>query len=164
MKLLSREELEALARREAADAEIYGIGNHSPEGGFYDPLEAYQQSQTTAYPLAQQQRWLEFFEEAAFTREHDHLMSEEERAALEALPERVTVYRGLRTKRYQPDHVGFSWTLSREVAERFANVYRKARWGDPDGEPIVLEETIDKDQIVWLIFGRNEQEVVICPW
>lgn len=163
MEKLSKTQLEEMGRQAQADAAIYGIGNHPPEGGFYDPLGAYQQSQTTAAPLAQYERWFQFLSEAVATRQYDHLMDDEERAALGALPARVTVYRGLRTKNYQPDHVGFSWTLSREVAERFANVYRKARWGDPDGAPIVLEQTIDRDQIVWLLLGRNEQEVVICP-
>lgn len=163
MAKLSKQQLEAMGKQAQSDAAIYGIGNHPPEGGFYDPLEAYRQSQTTAAPSAQFERWFRFLSAAAETREHDHLMDDAERAALDALPERVTVYRGLRTKHYRPDHVGFSWTLSRDVAERFANVHRKQLWGDPDGAPIVLEQTINKDQIVWLILGRDEQEVVICP-
>lgn len=163
MKEFTNDELEELGRREQADAQIYGIGNHPPTGGFHDPLSAYEGSQTTAYPPAQYQRWWEFFERAVVSREYDHLMSDEERAALAALPDQLKVYRGLRTKRHMADHHGFSWSLSREVAEQFANVYRKARWGDPDGKPIVLERVISKDQIVWLIFGRDEKEAVIFP-
>ena len=159
----TQEQLEEMGRREQELAQLYGIGNHPPEGGFYNPYAAYEMSQTTAVPLANYRRWWQFLERAARTREHDGLMAEDERTALEALPDRVTVYRGLRTKNYLPDHVGFSWTLSREVAEQFANVYRAARWGDPDGEPLVIEKTISKRQIVWLIFGRNEQEAVIFP-
>ena len=163
MKLPSKAKLEEMGRREAMEAKVYGIGNHPPIGGFHDPLAAYEMSQTTAYPPAQHQRWREFFEVAVLSREYDHLMSDEERAALAALPDQVTVYRGLRTKQHISDHHGFSWSLSREVAERFAHVHRKAMWGDPDGKPIILERVINKAQIVWLIFGRNEQEAVIFP-
>ena len=141
----------------------YGIGNHAPMHERFSPREAYMMSQTTAMPFAQYLRWGKFLRRAVASREYDHLMNEEERDAFASLPDRVTVYRGLRPKEYDPNYIGFSWTLSRDVAERFANEFRKARWGDPNSEPVLLKAEIDKEQIVWLIFERDEREAVIAP-
>ena len=150
-----------IARREVVLLKRYGIGNHGPYA-HQDPLRAFQMSQTISYPHAQYSRWATFLADAADSRDYDYLMSEEERAALEALPAQVTIYRGIRTCQIRREIYGLSWTLSRSVAEWFANV-RGSYWGDQAGEPVILEQTVDKSRIVWLLLERNELEVVIPP-
>ena len=79
-------------------------------------------------------------------------MDEEERAALEALPDQVTVYRGC-----GPDNKdGFSWSLKREVAEGFPY---KALYGTD--QPILLTATVLKKKIAALKLGRNEHEAIL---
>ena len=52
-------------------------------------------------------------------------MEQEERKALAALPDRLTIYRGVHIKKGTLR--GLSWTLDRERAEWFANRWAK-RW------------------------------------
>jgi len=155
------EYMSRIARREVVLLKRYGIGNHGPHTND-DPLRAFQMSQTISYPPAQYHRWAKFLADAADSRDYDYLMSEDERAALKALPDRVTIYRGIRTRRLNREIYGLSWTLSRGVAEWFANV-RGRGWGDQEGEPKILKQTVDRARIVWLLLERNEYEVVIPP-
>lgn len=67
----------------------------------------------------------------------------------------VTVWRG------QGHHqeVGLSWTLSREVAEKFARGLRfRNRY------PIVFRRRVSRDDILFCDDSRNEQEVVLRAW
>ena len=61
---------------------------------------------------------------------------------------RVRIYRG-----GHPD--GISWTVSKEVADRFAQ-----RWDD---QQPVWQGYVDGDDICALIWGRDEFEVVVDP-
>ncbi len=66
------------------------------------------------------------------------------------LPDVVTVYRGCQKNQNEN---GLSWTLDKEKAQFFATRLGK--------QGIVLEKTVKKNQIVAVLLGRNEQEVII---
>lgn len=82
---------------------------------------------------------------------HDeYLMTTEDKARLDSLPETVTVFRGSSQKGKN----GISWTLSKEVAEFFAKRFKRE-----DG--IVYEKRILKKDIVCLTTQRGEEEILI---
>jgi hypothetical protein len=92
------------------------------------------------------------------------MMTPKERARLDALPDPVTVYRGCGG----PKYVGFSWTLSKKMAERFAVIACNPRRGmlAPDlvgTTPTVIKGTVAKRNIVALINDRKEQEIIAYP-
>lgn len=80
------------------------------------------------------------------------MMDGRERAFLAALPDPVTVYCGHQGKNRR----GYSWTLS----------YGRARWFSrrhPGGRPGVLRATAAKADILAVLLGRSEFEVVVVP-
>ena len=79
------------------------------------------------------------------------MMSDEERLELSELPETITVYRGCKR---DINEQGLSWTLSKSKAEWFAK-----RWGNDDGD--VITRQIDKSEIVALLNGRGEREIIL---
>jgi hypothetical protein len=78
-----------------------------------------------------------------------YLMNEEEFNLLQSLPDEVTIYRGC-----QPgiNENGLSWTTDKAKAEFFAKRFSK--------EGIILEKTISKSDIIALLTGRGESEVI----
>ena len=86
--------------------------------------------------------------------EKNALMSEEELSQFNALPETVTVYRGV-TSFNAGNILALSWTLNPETAEWFAKRFEE------DGT--VYEASIGKEHIFALFNGRNEDEVVVDP-
>jgi hypothetical protein len=85
-------------------------------------------------------------------KDRHEVMDEDERAALEALPDRVTVYRGV--TRYSRRN-GLSWTLDQEKATWFANRFKRK-----SDKPCVLVGEIPKDEILAHFLGHNEHEIV----
>ena len=81
-----------------------------------------------------------------------YLMEEDEFNTLLALPETVTIYRGATVG---VNENGLSWTLDKSVAQWFST--RSER----DGEPIVLEKTVAKSDIIAVFTGRGESEVIV---
>lgn len=82
------------------------------------------------------------------------LMDEDEYQQFLALPDKVTVYRGVTS--YNADNVkALSWTLKRKTAEWFAQ-----RFGE---HGTVYQATVDRDHIYALFTGRNEAEVIVDP-
>ena len=79
------------------------------------------------------------------------MMSEHEQAELVKLPVVVRVFRGFD---YPNGQRGYSWTLNREVAWRFA------RDGINGGAQMVAEGEIDRDAIIALLLRNGEAEVV----
>jgi hypothetical protein len=77
------------------------------------------------------------------------LMTSRERVAYGDLPETVTIYRG-QEARWEP---GICWSLSREVANRFA-----VRFDGKD--PVVLTAQVSKRDILAVKLRGHEQEVV----
>jgi hypothetical protein len=81
----------------------------------------------------------------------DLMMDAEERRAFAALPEEITVYRGC----YKNNKKGLSWTLRREIAERFPTLMRYRQ----RGLPLLLIGTAHRSRCV-LKLGRNEDEII----
>lgn len=83
------------------------------------------------------------------------VFSEEQRAVYDALPESMTVYRGVNTvKRH--NHRGLSWTLDEEKAYWFAK--RAALFGG-GSDGVVYRGTLAKKGVA-LVFPGQESEVV----
>lgn len=80
------------------------------------------------------------------------MMNDAERTALAAQSETFTVYRGC----YTVNRAGLSWTLSREVAERFPKLKRYRR---TDDTPLLLTGQAIRSRSVMKL-DRDEQEVV----
>ena len=78
-----------------------------------------------------------------------YMMTEEEDNILRALSQEVTIYSGCQ-KGINED--GLSWTLDKSKAKFFANRFGK--------KGIILERTISKNDIVAVLLGRGESEVV----
>ena len=78
------------------------------------------------------------------------MMSEEENAAYDALPELVTIYRGCGVTL-----LGASWSLDRAVANSFpfTNRYRVS-------DPILITATVKKQNILCVKLDREESEIV----
>lgn len=80
------------------------------------------------------------------------MMDEEEQRAFDELPSLITIYRGCMSKNQR----GFSWTLSRDRAVWFAKRF------DRTG-PRVVSALIAKRDVLALLLGRGEQEVLCVP-
>ena len=100
--------------------------------------------------------WAELF--GSDRAERNSLMSEEELAELNALPDTLTVYRGCI---HGLNEDGISWTTNRERADWFAN-----RFQNPDGEPCVIQQQIAKSEVIAYFTRRGENEVLTLahPW
>jgi hypothetical protein len=82
--------------------------------------------------------------------ERRYLMDEDDFDAYSNLPDVVTVYRGCQKNQNEN---GLSWTLDKSRADFFAHRLRD--------NGVVLEKKVSKNQIVAVLLGRNEQEVII---
>ncbi len=82
-------------------------------------------------------------------------MSEDEREALAAMPDTLTIYRG-----YQDGGtaMGMSWTLDQKQAEWFA-----VRFSHKGSKGTVIKGTVAKSDVLAYFTGRNEAELVILP-
>lgn len=82
-----------------------------------------------------------------------HLMNEEEYKYYDALPEKLTVWRGVSPGR---ERLGLSWTDNRETAEWFRKRFER------DGKKgYLLEAEIGKAEVLAYFNGRNENEIVV---
>ena len=79
------------------------------------------------------------------------MMDATERAAYDALPERVTVYRGCGAVNMR----GASWSLDRDVAARFPYLlrYRVA-------QPLLITATVRKNKVLAVKLDRDEAEII----
>lgn len=90
-------------------------------------------------------------------RKNSHFfMSEEERKFFESLPEKVTIYRGCSLEEIESGKFRLSWTLSKKIAEFFANEYRENEGIDCD----VVELTVPKTKLFGYVNDRTEEEVI----
>ncbi|MBW3168178.1 Arm DNA-binding domain-containing protein [Qipengyuania flava] len=84
------------------------------------------------------------------------LMNEAETAALADLPEKFTIWRGC----YQLNQRGLSWSLDRDLASRFPTLHRYRQ----DGQPLLIEAVLQREEVIALKLDRSEAEVVAwCP-
>jgi hypothetical protein len=82
----------------------------------------------------------------------DTMMNADERAIFEALPAQLTVYRGC----YQNNKQGLSWSLKRELAERFPFLHRYRQ----DDQALLVRATVSKSDVVALKGDRGEAEII----
>lgn len=87
-----------------------------------------------------------------------HVMDASERQAFNALPDRLTVYRGYSVS---GNDYGYSWTLDRAKAEWFARRY--AASPEADGVFVASME-VSKNEVLAHFTGRNEAEIVVKIW
>jgi hypothetical protein len=81
------------------------------------------------------------------------MMNTKERRAFDVLPESVEVYRGAKHKHRR----GFSWTLSREKAEWFAQRF------DMRGAVLLSRTIAPARDALALLLGRGEDELLLRP-
>jgi len=80
------------------------------------------------------------------------MMDDSEKDFLSKLPDEFTIYRGHQSK----NKSGYSWTLSFWRAKWFANRFKQAGAG-------VVKATVKKKDIVAVLLGRNEFEIIVSP-
>lgn len=85
------------------------------------------------------------------------MMTEDERAVYDALPDRVEVYRGCGSA----SRTGWSWTTRRDKGEWFARRFVGVRRDQFGG--LLLTGRCDKRDIIAYLDGRYEAEIVIDP-
>ena len=93
--------------------------------------------------------------ETPFGRWRDHpgaMMDPPEQAALAALPDTITIFRGC----YLGNARGLSWSTCREVAQRFPRLHRYRQ----DGTPLLVRATVRKSDIIALKLDREEREII----
>ena len=76
-----------------------------------------------------------------------------------ALPDQVTIYRGMTVEEFEGGEYGVSWSLKKEVAEFFANTYGRNH-STSQQETVVMSLTISKNEIISFTNDRNEFEVI----
>jgi hypothetical protein len=80
------------------------------------------------------------------------MMTCPERDALSALPEQFAIYRGAGEINLE----GASWSLKREVAARFPNLYRYR----PQGPAFLVTAKVSKSRVLALRLDRQESEII----
>lgn len=80
------------------------------------------------------------------------LMTDDERAALGALSDTVTIWRGC----YAHNKWGLSWSLDRAVAARFPFTHRYRQ----EGQALLVKATVRRDDVLALKLDRNETEII----
>ena len=85
------------------------------------------------------------------------VMSASERRRLRALPDRITVFRGVTAG---GEH-GWAWSVDRSVAEDFA--VRYTGLGDDSDEPRLCIVEIHRSQVIAYFHIGHEHEVIIDP-
>lgn len=79
------------------------------------------------------------------------MMTTDERATLDYLPDPLYVYRG----HQGVNRTGMSWTLSLRVATWFATRYQRSGF--------ITEGVVEKKRVIAFFGGRAEQEIVVYP-
>lgn len=82
-------------------------------------------------------------------------LSSEDKAAFEALPEFIQIYRGASLSRIY----GFSWTTDLKIAKTFARGHRCVTVPDP----VIASLRICKNEVIGFYTSREESEVFINP-
>lgn len=106
--------------------------------------------------------WLRLFQSKRPGREH--LMNDDERASLAAMPNVIKLWRGCG---HESAIGGLSWTLNPERAAFFAGYAcgprRQDLVGQTGTEPILVKATCRKSDVLAYFTHRKESEIVIHP-
>jgi hypothetical protein len=92
--------------------------------------------------------WYEMFNSDRASRMY--FMPKEDRDVYKTLPMELTIYRGYHKSNDNAN--GFSWTLDRAIAERFAKHYK--------GEGEVISKVVKRTEIFAYTDTRSEQEII----
>lgn len=91
-----------------------------------------------------------------------HMTSPRDRDALQALPDQITLYRGVQAQSEEEALdcclSGWSWSLSQDTAAWFAR-----RMCPHDKEAFTARCTIPKSDVIAYLRGRNEEEIIVDP-
>ena len=98
--------------------------------------------------------WLRLIREPSRIASRALMMTAEERQHLAGLPDRITIYRGYS---HPGRGNGMSWSLSRDVAQRFAFRFTV----DTPGR--IAHREIDKGDVIAYFAARGEREIVLAP-
>lgn len=79
----------------------------------------------------------------------------DDRTKLRKLPRRFTIYRGTTHVERHSSYLGFSWTLDRALAERFATRVIKE-----EERPYIAKAEIRRRDVIGFMAGRGDQEIV----
>lgn len=82
----------------------------------------------------------------------DEMMNDRERAAYNALPDELTIYRGC----YPNNKWGLSWSLEREVAAGYPFLHRYRQ----TDQALLVKATLQKNDVVALKNDRSELEII----
>ncbi|OAI30545.1 hypothetical protein A1351_08570 [Methylosinus sp. R-45379] len=85
------------------------------------------------------------------------ILSDEQRAFYDSLPEQLTIYRGCNTG-IRNGHRRLAWTLDMEIARDFSN--KGIRGVTAGGSPVIYKGTIAKRNVALAIDDREEKEIV----
>lgn len=87
------------------------------------------------------------------------LMTKEELKYFDALPEQITIYRGMTENELMQKSFGCSWTLKKETAEFFAYTYQR-NFATKHLKKVVHEMTINKSDVIAFLNNRDEFEII----
>ena len=90
----------------------------------------------------------------------ESLHEEQDWEALESLPERFEIYRGIGV---EAAINGLSWTTDVDKARWFADRNTNLAGSDVDAEPILLTGTVNKSEVIAYFLQRGESEIVVLP-
>lgn len=89
----------------------------------------------------------------------EELMDEEEKAHYNKLPDIIKAYRCMSKEEKKREEFGFSWTLSKDVAQFFVDrnnkIYQK--------EHVIYEKLLHKSDIIAYLNERDEEEILYLP-
>lgn len=83
------------------------------------------------------------------------LMNHYERRYLNELPNEIQIFRGMSIEEFNSKNFGISWTLRKEVAEKFK---KRKRHGET--EKVIHQITVDRDEVIAYFAGRKEFEII----
>lgn len=87
------------------------------------------------------------------------LMTNDEIDYLEKLPEKLTIYRGMTETELESGNFGVSWTLKKERAEFFANIYVR-NTATNHLKKVVHQIIIKKSKVIAFFNDRQEFEII----
>lgn len=89
----------------------------------------------------------------------EYLMNEVERSFVAALPDVVTIYRGMTDKESKSGKFGLSWSLDKSIAEFFRDTYLR-NFSTHNEPKTLMELQIKKSEIVAYFQKREESEII----
>jgi hypothetical protein len=89
----------------------------------------------------------------------ESLMNEAEREKIKNFPNEIKIYRGMSIIEEESKDYGISWSLNKNIAEKFAETYLH-NYTTRNIPHIVKEIVIQKSEIVAYFEERNEEEII----